>query len=134
MSIIFTIAGPNAEALATEIEAFVAEALDKPAARCVRQEQQGLHRGELDPIAVAALVLAIPGAITATLDIVTRARLAERIDRLLKRLRGAASPEDSVHLASGTASSLDLISAGRDAVLNRLEEAADEAANGSAGE
>ncbi len=132
MSIIFTIAGPNAEALATEIEAFVAEALATSAERCSLQEPRGLQRG--DPVAIAALVLAIPGAITATLDIVSRARLAERIDRLLKRLRGTASPEDSVHLASGTASSLDLISAGRDAVLNRLEEAADEAANSSTGE
>ena len=43
------------------------------------------HRG--DPVAIAALVLAAPGAIVATLDLVQRAKLAEKVSKLLGTAR-----------------------------------------------
>lgn len=123
MSITITIAGPNAPALAAEVEAFLADALATRAERLPPLQDQPVQRG--DPLAVAALVLAIPGAITATLDLTTRARLAKRIDQLLDSLRGRAAPADSVRLTGGAAPELDLITAKRDAVLDRLEQASD---------
>ncbi|TWB29655.1 hypothetical protein [Nitrospirillum bahiense] len=123
MNITITIAGSNAPALAAEVEAFLADALATRAERHAPPQDEAIQRG--DPLAVAALVLAIPSAITATLDLVTRARLAERIDQLLDRVRGMAAPSDSVRLTSGAAPDLDLITAKRDAVLDRLEHAPD---------
>jgi len=123
MSITITIAGPNAPAHAAEVEAFLADALATHAVRLPPSQDQAIQRG--DPLAVAALVLAVPGAITATLDLAARAQLAKRIDQLLDRLRGTAAPADSVRLTSGAAPELDLITAKRDAVLDRLEQASD---------
>jgi len=123
MSITVTISGPNAPALATAVEAFLADSLATRAERLPPPEDQPIQRS--DPLAVAALVLAVPGAIAATLDLAARARLAERIDRLLERVRGTAAPADSVRLTSGAAPELDLITAKRDEVLDRLEHAPD---------
>ncbi|MBP2233291.1 hypothetical protein J2847_006628 [Azospirillum agricola] len=123
MSITITIAGPNAPALAAEVEAFLADVLATRAERLPPPEDQTVQRG--DPLAVAALVLSIPSAVAATLDLAARARLAERIDRLLDRVRGTAAPTDSLRLTSGAAPELDLITAKRDAVLDRLEQAPD---------
>lgn len=123
MSITITIAGPNAPALAAEVEEFLADALGTDAERLPPSQDQAIQRG--DPLAVAALVLAVPGAITATLDLAARAQLAKRIDQLLDRLRGRAAPADSVRLTGGTEPDLDLIIAKRDAVLDRLEQASD---------
>ncbi|WP_372396410.1 hypothetical protein ABMY26_11505 [Azospirillum sp. HJ39] len=123
MSITITIAGPKAPALAAEVEEFLADALGTDAERLPPSQDQAIQRG--DPLAVAALVLAVPSAIVATLDLAARARLAERIDRLLERVRGTAAPADSVRLTSGAAPELDLITAKRDAVLDRLEQASD---------
>jgi len=123
MSITITIAGPNSPALAAEVEAFLADALATQAERLPLPEDQGIRRG--DPLAVAALVLAVPGAIAATLDLAARVRLAERVDRLLERVRGTAAPADSVRLISDAAPELDLITAKRDEVLDRLEHAPD---------
>lgn len=117
------IAGPNAEALAAELESFFVEALGAVPERRLPPEDREAKRG--DPVAIAALVLAVPGAIVATLDLAARARLGERIDQLLTRLRGTAAPDDRVSLVSGTTPPLDLTTAGRDAVLDRLERPSD---------
>jgi hypothetical protein len=85
MTIEISIAGPNSQALAAEVEAFLAEAFQETPERRIPPEDQTPRRG--DPLAVAALILAIPGAITATFDLAHRAKLAERIDGLRQRLR-----------------------------------------------
>lgn len=74
-----------------------------------------------DPLAVAALILAVPDAVTGLLDLADRVRLAERIDRLRDRLRAKAAPDDLVRLRVEGETDLDLIAADRDAVLNRIE-------------
>ncbi|TWA80386.1 hypothetical protein FBZ83_109192 [Azospirillum brasilense] len=126
MTVTIHIAGPNAGALAIELEAFFAEALGAVPERRGAPAAAGTQRGDLaDYAAVAALVLALPGAITATLDLAVRARLAERADRLLERLRGLAGAGDSVSLSAGTALPLDLTRAGRDELLDRLERPTD---------
>ena len=120
MSVTVHINGPNASALASELETFFAEALTIKVERAPIPTDEAIQRS--DPVAVAALVLAIPGAILATLDLAARARLGERIDQLLTRLRGKAAAADSVQLTNGEGAGLDLITANRDAVLDELEQ------------
>jgi len=119
MTIEISIAGPNTQVLAAEVEAFLAEAFQQTPERRTPPEDRMPRRG--DPLAVAALILAVPGAITATLDLAQRARLAERIDRLRERLRAKATPEDTVSLLTWGETELDLIAADRDSVLDRIE-------------
>jgi hypothetical protein len=119
MTIEISIAGPNTQVLAAEVEAFLAEAFQETPERRSQPEGWTPHRG--DPLTVAALVLAVPGAITATLDLAQRARLAERIDGLRERLRAKAAPEDTVSLLTWGETDLDLIAADRDSVLDRIE-------------
>lgn len=51
------------------------------------QEPSGADGRRGDGIAIAALILAIPGAVVATLDLAQRARLGQKIEVLLKKIR-----------------------------------------------
>ncbi|HAQ00649.1 MAG TPA: hypothetical protein DCQ35_11665, partial [Rhodospirillum rubrum] len=73
MTLFLHITGPNAQALAAEVEAFFAEVIGTPVERRSLPKDDVIYRS--DPLAVAALVLAIPGALVATLDLAQRARL-----------------------------------------------------------
>ncbi|WP_413205736.1 hypothetical protein [Rhodospirillum sp. A1_3_36] len=114
------ISGPQAERLAADVVAVLEEVLGTPPERLPRPASAGIRRG--DPIAIAALVLAIPGAVVATLDLAARAKLAERLGRLLTRLRETAGPEDHLTLVSGGEPPLDLFTADLDRILDRLED------------
>ncbi|WP_413208212.1 hypothetical protein [Rhodospirillum sp. A1_3_36] len=73
------ISGPQAERLAADVVAVLEEVLGTPPERLPRPASAEIRRG--DPIAIAALVLAIPGAVVATLDLFTA-----DLDRILDRL------------------------------------------------
>ena len=112
------IEGPNAQALAAEADAFLREALRETPERAVMPAETTPTRA--DPIAVAALILSVPGAVLATLDIAQRLKLAERLDRFLATLRARAGGADRVQLCGGDEPSVDLIRADRDQVMDAL--------------
>jgi len=125
MTIEIRIEGSNAQGLAVIARSFLEEVFRQvPETHSPLAGPADPRKG--DPVAVAALILAVPGAVLATLDLVQRARLAERIETLCTSLRNRATPGDRVQLLmSGSDTALDLLSANRDAVMNRLEAPSD---------
>ena len=113
MTVSIRIVGPNAEAIAAEVEPLLVEAFQETPTRKAMPREQAPDRA--DPIAVAALILSIPGVILATLDLAARARLAERIDRLREKIRARASDKDRVELCVGADPAVDLAHTDRDA-------------------
>ena len=89
--------GGDAEAAAAEIEAFVAEAFGRRVERGPVGRARGAAGERTDPVAVAGLVLAIPGAALAAMDLAERVRLREKVGRLialagrLRRERGVVA-------------------------------------------
>jgi hypothetical protein len=81
----FQLEGPRSEALASELSELVeAEFGERPAPATPRQGRETLetYRGP-DPLAVTAVVLAVPGAILATVDLAERLKLKQKVDRLI---------------------------------------------------
>lgn len=78
--------GPNAETIAAEVAVAVEAELGTAPARTAVAPRSG-ERERADPVAVAALVIAIPGAVLQAMDLAERVRLREKLERLLGRLR-----------------------------------------------
>ena len=70
-----------------------------------------------DPVAIAAMILSIPGAIVAVMDIVERAGIAEQVRRLLTRVREV---DGTATLQVSGEPSLDLRTATEDEVMDVL--------------
>ena len=118
MTISIRIDGPNAEAIAAEVEPLLAEAFQETPTRKAMPREQATDRA--DPIAVTALILSIPGVVLATLDLAERAKLAERIERLREKIRARASDKDRIELCVGADPAVDLARTDRDAIMDLL--------------
>ena len=70
-----------------------------------------------DPVAIAALILAVPAAILATMDMVERAGVVEKVQGLLNRVR-EADGDATLHV--GDEPPLDLNTATEDEVMDLL--------------
>jgi hypothetical protein len=70
-----------------------------------------------DPVAVAALILAVPGAVLAAMDIIERTKLAAKVKTLLKKAR---QTEGSATLKFGEHPFLDLKNATDDQVMDLI--------------
>lgn len=80
------IEGADRNAVADEIEAFLAETFDtKPTRLPVGRAGGGAMRS--DPAAVAALVLSVPGAVMAAMDMAERMRLKDKLGGLIALAR-----------------------------------------------
>ena len=85
---------PDAERLAADLTDFLAATFDAKARRVANPPPSGrVLRG--DPMVLAALILAIPGAVLAASDLVQRLELKEKIDHLLEWARRKRSEDGS---------------------------------------
>jgi len=82
----FLIDGPDGEADAKELRRDLQEILG---AAAVSESLPPPEPGEraTDPIAVAGLILAIPGAILAVMDLAERLRLKQKLEQLIARIK-----------------------------------------------
>lgn len=70
-----------------------------------------------DLVAIAALIISIPSAIVAAMDLIQRTELVDRVHALLKKLRKS---DATAKLVAGSETPLDLTSATADQVLDRF--------------
>ncbi len=120
MSIEIRLSGVDGTGLGDEAEGVLRAAAGTEPERREHKPREEVTRG--DPVAIAALVLSVPSAIVSLLDLAERARLAERVRRLLARTRLA---DDAVTLHVPGAPPLDLAAATEDEVMDRLTQGAD---------
>lgn len=90
----FLIEGPGAEAAAEDLKQDLLEILG---AEAVPESLPPPEPGEraTDPIAVAGLILAIPGAILAVMDLAERLRLKQKLTQLIARIKARRALQPS---------------------------------------
>ena len=115
MTVEIRLSGVAAQALAEPAEDLLRSAADAEPERRKPVLNDEVSKG--DPVAVAALILAIPGAVLAMLDLAERARVAERVRRLLAKVRAS---EGAATLHVGAEPPLDLATATEDEVMDLL--------------
>ena len=97
-----------------------AEDLLRAAANNEPERRHPSHDEEIsrgDPVTIIALILSIPGAIVAAMDLIERARVAERVRRLLTKVREV---DGMATLHVDAEPSLDLRTATEDEVMDVL--------------
>lgn len=87
MSIEIHLTGDMAAALKDDAEAFLQDISQGMAEFRQCEGTPGTEGQRGDAIAIAALILAVPGAVVATLDLAQRARLSQKIQVLLEKIR-----------------------------------------------
>jgi hypothetical protein len=115
MSVEIRLSGVDGPALADEAEDVLRAAAGTEPERRDRRPAEEVFRG--DPVAITALVLSVPGAVVSLLDLAERAQLAERVRRLLGRVRSADGAA-TLHVPGEPP--LDLAAATEDEVMDRL--------------
>lgn len=83
MTIELRIEGEETGELAREAEELLAYLAGSPPEKRKIQPHEKIHRG--DPVAIATLILTIPGALVATLDLIERAKIAKRVAKLKRK-------------------------------------------------
>lgn len=119
------IEGSNAGELADEIKAFFrAEfGVDPTETGAARSGYRStVPERDIDPIAVASLVLAIPGAILAAGDLAQRYQVKGKLDKLRSLLKQKLSPGNRVSLLNSKGKQVYLDSATAQQVLDVAEE------------
>lgn len=116
------IRGQNAAQAEQELQALFEAELGERAARLEAPAAAERGATRSDPVAVAALILAIPSAILATMDLAQRLKLKQRVDRLLDWARSKRAADPGIELtlvtSDGRALPLDRAEAGE--VLDAL--------------
>lgn len=84
----FIIAGPDAESGASEIQAIIRQELgyDPPILAGKETDYSDRTKG-IDPIALAGLLLAIPGTILAVMELAGRLKKKQQLDNVLMKIR-----------------------------------------------
>ena len=115
MSVEIRLSGVDGLALADEAEDVLRAAAGAEPVRRECKTEVEVVRG--DPVAIVALVLSVPGAIVSLLDLAERARLVERVRKLLEQARSADGAA-TLHVPGEPP--LDLAAATEDEVMDRL--------------
>ena len=118
MSIEIHLTGDMAGALKDDAEGFLQDISQDMAEIRQCEGTPGTEGQRGDPIAIAALILAVPGAVVAILDLVQRARLSRKIQDLLKKIRETGG---GAVLHTQGDEPLDLKTANVDEVLERIK-------------
>ncbi len=82
--------GKEADASASELTEFFVDNFDTQVSPAAAETSSTTDRKDIDPIAVAQLILAIPPAIMVTMDLAERIELRKKVSKLIelaKRLR-----------------------------------------------
>ena len=111
--------GPNRDALAADLQQFLKEQFQADVQREQRSDQQAKRDG--GTLAVISLIIALPGAVNQLIALAERAKLKQRLDALLTRIRDAAGPDDVATLQVDEGRQVDLKTATSDEVLEALE-------------
>ena len=95
--IVFCVEGQDAEAGADEIKKIINDVFEYAPQVSVEKEKtrQGNTRG-FDPVAVSALVLAIPGTILAVAGLADRMKKKKQLDGALKKIKTQVVEKDKV--------------------------------------
>jgi hypothetical protein len=109
--------GAAAEQAAREIEDFFAQEFGHPPVR-VAPEVQTDRGKKADPVAVAALILTIPSAILATLDLAERIQLRKKLRRLIDLVRRQKAEKGTVIRLETPTGLQDLLTADLDRFLD----------------
>lgn len=104
------ISGEKADIVAEKIAAIVEDNLQtRPTIQQVHKQERHGMRG-VDPVALAALILAIPATILATMDVLERMRKKSQAEKLLEQIEQVTQkyPRISVHLEAPDGSYIDI--------------------------
>jgi hypothetical protein len=121
MEITATASGPNQEQLVEVLRVSLAQTFGQDARREDRAPDGEPVRDAGTTIALIALILSLPGAINELVTLAERAKLKQRLGRLLERIQGTAGAEDTVTLQIGDGPPIDLKGADAAKVLAALE-------------
>lgn len=110
-SIEFHFQGKARDTLAEELSDLLADTFDDWSQHTTDKEATPAGIDKSDPVAVAALVLAIPAALLATWDLAKRMQLKEKVDRLIhwarEKTKKAPKTRMTIHLPNGIVVSLN---------------------------
>jgi len=114
------VSGPEAEENAGELVEFVEKEFDcKPV--CLKTGIGENRRGyrSVDPVAIAAFIVAVPSAVLATIDLVERRKKKEKVDRLLqwlqdKKVNITITTPNGTTMQLDAADSADILNAAND--------------------
>jgi hypothetical protein len=115
MAIEIRLSGADASALAAPAEELLRTIATTEPEQRKPIDPQEISKG--DPVAVTALILSIPSAILATMDIVERAKVVERIRTLLQKIKSANA---TATLQTDNEPPLDLKDATEDEVMDLI--------------
>lgn len=104
------ISGENADMVAEKIVAIVEDNLQTtPTLQQVREPERHGVRG-VDPVALAAMILAIPATVLATMDILQRMRKKSQAEKLMDQIEQVTKkyPSISIHLEAPDGSFIDI--------------------------
>jgi hypothetical protein len=92
------IEGAQAEKAADKLNGFIAEAGDNATISCIQSPEVPEEvRRVIDPLTLASVILSIPGAVLAAIDLVDRIRKRKKAQALIDTAR-AVSADTAVHI------------------------------------
>ena len=93
--------GPDSEKTAQALSDFLEKEFDyRPNLLSKKQSQlDEADQTKVDPVAIGALILALPGAILATVDLIERMKKKKKIDRLIEFTQQKAKANPGINIS-----------------------------------